>query len=165
MAQRPKPDHLPWYNDQLITSSATSAGALIETSFNAGSDGLGNFEVFVLQGQTVYHYWRHGDNRNIGKGWILGGSFSNNATAAPSIIQGSLGGKIGNFEAVVLEGDHLIHYQRDNSASGFHWSSPMRGDVITNKATGSGSIIQSTLGGGQCCQLSTQIQRESRIDS
>lgn len=122
-----KPDHLPWYNDQLITSSATSAGALIETSFNAGSDGLGNFEVSVLQGQTVYHY---------GKGWILGGSFSNNSTAAPSFIQGSLGGKIGNFDAVVLEGDHLIHYQRDNSASGFPWSSPMRGDVITNKATG-----------------------------
>jgi len=47
----------------------------------------------------------------------------------------------GNFEAVILEGNDLVHYWRDDSSPSFTWH---RGAIITSTATGPGSLIRST---------------------
>jgi hypothetical protein len=44
-----------------------------------------------------------------------------------SLIQSNFGGDHGNFEAVVLEGDSLVHWFRDNEAPNSPWK---RGQVI-----------------------------------
>lgn len=41
-------------------------------------------------------------------------------TATPAIIMGAFG-KRGNFEMVVPEGNRLVHYWRDNDATGYPW--------------------------------------------
>jgi hypothetical protein len=58
-----------------------------------------------------------------------------------SMIQSTFdaSGHPGNFEAVVLEGNDLVHYWRDNSAAGLPWH---RAEVISTQATGQGSIVQ-----------------------
>src|SRR5919198_1336802 len=63
-----------------------------------------------------------------------------------SLIQSDFGGDHGNFEAVILENDSLVHWWRDNTVSGFPWK---RGQVIVpSGAAAAGSIIQSDFIGG-----------------
>jgi hypothetical protein len=60
-----------------------------------------------------------------------------------SLIQSDFGG---NFEAVILEGDHLQHWWRENTPPTFPWQ---RGQVIvTQGVAAAGSIIQSDFKGG-----------------
>jgi hypothetical protein len=57
-----------------------------------------------------------------------------------SFIQGDFGDDHGNFEAVILEGNKLIHWFRDNS-SDLSWK---RGQIVVEgQVAGAGSIIQS----------------------
>lgn len=64
-----------------------------------------------------------------------------------SLIQSDFGGGAhGNFEAVVQEGDTLVHWWRDNASDGFFWK---RGQVIVPSGVlGAGAIIQSDFGAG-----------------
>ncbi len=63
-----------------------------------------------------------------------------------SLIQGDFGGNHGNFEAVILEGNNLVHWWRDNSSNDFNWK---RGQIIVEgRAAGAGSIIQSDFKSG-----------------
>jgi hypothetical protein len=70
-------------------------------------------------------------------------SISENATGPACIIQGDFGtGPIMNFEAVVPEGNNLVHYWKDNSSAGF--SQPwQRGEVVSSNAAGPAWLIQS----------------------
>jgi hypothetical protein len=63
-----------------------------------------------------------------------------------SIIQSTFGtaiGNPGNFEAVVLQGNQLVHYWRTNGDVNTAWQ---RGQVVSTAATGPGSILQSDFG-------------------
>jgi hypothetical protein len=127
----------------IISSAATSSAALIQSSFGTPNH-PGNFELLVLEGSNLVHYYR--DNTKPTDGWVKGGVVSTKATGAASFIQSTFRtnpSSPGNFEAVVLEGSNLVHYYRDNSKTPFTWKSTA---VITSHATGPGSIIQSTYG-------------------
>ncbi len=64
-----------------------------------------------------------------------------------SLIQGDFGDRDhGNFEAVIREGNSLVHWFRDNTAPGLPW---IRAQVIApTGVVGAGSIIQSDFGTG-----------------
>jgi hypothetical protein len=103
----------------------------------------GNFEAVLLQGNNLVHYYRD-NTANGGEKWYSTTIISSKATAPGSIIQGSYGtpNSPGNFEVVVLEGNNLVHYYRDNSSNGGQkWGD---GTVITSKATGPGTVIQTS---------------------
>ena len=56
-------------------------------------------------------------------------------------------GQHGNFEAVILEGDRLVHWFRDQDAPGLPWR---QGQVIVNGgAAWPGALIQSNFSSGQ----------------
>jgi hypothetical protein len=105
----------------------------------------GNFEVVLLQGNNLVHYYR--DNSSAGGEKWHGptATISSKATAPGCIIQSSYStpDAPGNFEVVVLEGNNLVHYYRDNSsAGGEKWHGPTA--AISSKATGPGTIIQTS---------------------
>ncbi|KAH8672851.1 hypothetical protein BGZ60DRAFT_405718 [Tricladium varicosporioides] len=137
---------------EVISTAATSAPALIQSGFNRYGVYPGNFELLVLEGSNLVHYYH--DNTKPTEGWHKGGIVSTKATAGASFIQGKLytpgvgwsasgSGPQSNFEAVVLEGSNLVHYWRDNAHEPYTW---YEGGVITTHATGPGCIIQSTYG-------------------
>jgi hypothetical protein len=103
----------------------------------------GNFEAVLLQGNNLVHYYR--DNTSSGsQKWNRTKVISSKATAPGSIIQSSYNTPYspGNFEVVVLEGHNLVHYYRDNSSKGGQtWGG---GTVVTSKATGPGTVIQTS---------------------
>jgi len=132
----------PWSRTATISNSASSSGAILQSTFGIISH-PGNFEVLVLEGTNIVHYFRDNSNGE----WSRTAIVSTKATGAPAFIQSDFvgtPGQPGNFEAVILEGNNLVHYYRDNTTSGFPWHPTV---VITNKATGPGSIIQSTYKG------------------
>jgi hypothetical protein len=60
-----------------------------------------------------------------------------------SLVQSTYGtpNNPGNFEALLLEGNNLVHYWRDNAKdSGYKWH---RTAVVSTQATGAASLIQS----------------------
>jgi hypothetical protein len=133
-----------WNRQDVITSSATGAGALIQSTYKGNSGAPGNFEVVVLEGSNLVHYWR--DNAN-GNKWIRQAIITSNATSPAALIQSSYKsnpGAPGNFELVVKEGSSLVHYWRDNS-NGNVWH---RQDVIASgdAGNGPGTLIQSSYG-------------------
>src|SRR6185369_8449415 len=88
---------------------ATSSGSIAQNK-------NGNFEVVVLEGKELVHYWA-----TPGKPYNRGAVISEKATGTPSIVQGSAG----IMEVVVQEGSELVHYW---FTKGWH-----RGGVISNK--------------------------------
>ncbi|MFL5700451.1 MAG: hypothetical protein ACJ797_25520, partial [Ktedonobacteraceae bacterium] len=63
-----------------------------------------------------------------------------------SLIQSDFGGDHGNFEAVILEGDRLVHWWHDNTDPALPWE---RGQVIVPQGVAAaGSIIQSDFRSG-----------------
>jgi len=86
------------------------------------------------------------------------------ATGPGSIIQTSFGtevqGKPGNFDAVVLQGNQLVHYWRSNADPATVWQ---RGQVISTAATGPGSIIQSDFKSGRDGNLEVVVQEGSQV--
>jgi len=116
-----------WSRGAVITTKATAPGSLIQSSY--GTPGAtGNFEVVVTEGKDLVHYWR---NNSPGKGnWIRQAVITSNATGPAALIQSTYGtpGALGNFEVIVHEGKHLVHYWRNNSPEGNQqWN---RGAVI-----------------------------------
>lgn len=115
----------------------TGVPAFIQSKIRAGSSQHGNFEALTVEGNQLVHYWR--DNSNPNFRWYRAAVVSNQATDSAWLIQNEAGEQ-GNFEAIVLEGNQLVHYWRDNSNPNFVWR---RGQVVSSQATGPGCLIQS----------------------
>jgi hypothetical protein len=130
---------------EFITDKATGPGCIIQSSFASGQHG--NFEVVVLEGSQLVHYWKD----NAANKWHRGKVITDVATTSGWIVQSRVSDSQthSNFEVVVCEGRpeqrpwQLVHYWKDNSDTGSPWR---RGQVITTNATGSGCIIQSNFG-------------------
>ncbi|MGA9154181.1 MAG: hypothetical protein WBZ36_26660 [Candidatus Nitrosopolaris sp.] len=91
---------------------------LIQSDFKSGNHG--NFEVVVLEGNNLAHWWH--DNSDVNNPWQRGQVISTAATGPGSIIQSDFkSGKHGNFEVVVLEGNNLAHWWHDNSDVNNPW--------------------------------------------
>ncbi len=80
--------------------------------------------------------------------WKFGYTISTSSTSSSCIIEGGFGRKFnknpqdsqpGNFEAVILEGNNLWHYWHDSFDVTKPWT---RANLITDKATGPGCIIE-----------------------
>jgi hypothetical protein len=131
-----------WNSHDVITSKATGAGCIIQTSYSTPAS-HGDFAVVVPEGNDLVQYYR--DNSHLGRGeWKLSAVITSKATGPGSIIQSSYSTPYspGNYEVVVPEGKNLIHYTRDNCVDGGgRWN---EGTVITSHATGGGSIVQNT---------------------
>jgi hypothetical protein len=127
-----------WINQGIISEKATGAGCIIQSTFQ--SDNHGNFEVIVLEGNQLVHYWKdHTKNQ-----WNRGAVISDRATSSGWIIQSRIrDGRHGNFEVVVCEGKQLVHYWKDNSDLASPWR---RGQIITTKATDAGCILHGSFG-------------------
>ncbi len=125
--------------------ASTDAGCLIQSDFRSSIGGdHHNFEMVILQGHDLVHYWR--DNGNVLGGWVRGQVITSQATGAGCIIQSDFrSGDHGNFEVVVPEGSNLIHYWHDNGDVASPWQ---RGQTISTAATGPASIIQSDFRSG-----------------
>src|ERR1700733_9667360 len=133
---------LIWNVAQTLPSRASGPGSVIQSDFRGGRHG--NFEAVLWNANELVHWWH--DNSDVGLPWQQGQTISTKATGAGSIIQSDFGsGSHKNFEVVALEGSNLVHYCHDNSDVNLPWQ---RGQVITNKATGPGCIIQSDFGAG-----------------
>lgn len=104
----------PWNMGDLFGSNVSSSPALIQSNFGY----YRNFELVVRDGDKLRHYWR--DNDTPGYPWHQGALFSDHITSSPSFIQGNFGRK-GNFELIAKRGNCLMHYWRDNQASGYPW--------------------------------------------
>jgi hypothetical protein len=59
-----------WQRGRTITRAATSAGCLISSDFPKNADHR-NFEVVVLEGERLVHYWHDNSNPNVA--WRKGG--------------------------------------------------------------------------------------------
>jgi hypothetical protein len=127
---------------------------------SAGSAQHGNFELLVLEGNQLVHYWR--DNSKSDFRWYRAAVVSNQATESAWLIQNEAGGGQGNFEVVVPEGSNLVHYWRDNSNPNFVWH---RGEVISNQATGPACLIQSDFrfGSGQQGNFEVMVPEGSNL--
>ena len=120
---------VPWRRGVTVSSRATGPAPLILSSF-------GNFETLVLEGNDLVHYWR--DNQTAGFPWHRGVTVSSRATGPAPLIQSLFGTEKsgnGNFETLVLEGQTLLPYWRNNSVDGFPW---YQSEALSSLATGSG---------------------------
>jgi len=94
----------PWQRGQVISTNSSGAATIIQSDFRSG--GHGNFEVVVLEGTNLVHYFH--ENDNVNKPWQRGQTMSTHATSGGSIIQSDFAaGGHGNFEVVVREGAAL----------------------------------------------------------
>jgi hypothetical protein len=92
----------------------TGAPCMIEGQFGAANElDVGNFELCVVAGGQIQHWWR--DNHALG-GWSHSATFGANANRVIALVEGSFGF---NLELVVENNDgHYQHYWRD--AGGWH---------------------------------------------
>ena len=137
---------LTWHSTVAVSTAATGPACLIQSTFGAWPTQPGNFEALVQEGNNIVHYYR--DNSVAGFPWMRTVVVSSAATGPASLIQSTFGAgpnQPGNFEALVQEGNNIVHYYRDNSASGFPW---MRTAVVSSATTGPACLIQSTFGAG-----------------
>jgi hypothetical protein len=148
---------LPWERGQTISTNATGPGAIIQSDFGSGDHG--NFEVVVLEGNDLVHYFH--DNSDVTLPWARAQVITPTATGPGSIIQGGFGGSHKNFEVVVLEGNDLVHYYHDNSDVSLPWQ---RGQMVSVASTGPGCIARSDFGPGGpgnfevlACELSQSV--------
>lgn len=131
-----------WVRGQVITHNATGSGCMIQSDFRSGSHG--NFEVVVPEGRNLVHYFH--ENDNVAAPWRRGQVISKNSTGPATIIQSDFhAGDHGNFEVVVLEDANLVHYFHENSDVNNPWR---RGQLISDRASSPGTIIQSDFRGG-----------------
>lgn len=107
----------PWFRASVITEKATGPAHLIQGTF--GRQPGGNFELVVLEGGNLVHYYR--DNTQTTSPWVRGQVISADATGPGTILQSNFGGAIGNFEVVVPEGTKLTHYYHDNTSANSVW--------------------------------------------
>jgi hypothetical protein len=130
-----------------VAALATGPGCITQSSFGTERGERGNFEVVVLQGTRLVHYWHPNGEPTLA--WHRGQMISQSATGPGCIIQSDIGtgsGHAGNLEVVVQEGDHVTHYFHNSSAPP---SSPwIRGLSFGQGVTGGPSIIQSDFKSG-----------------
>jgi hypothetical protein len=121
-----------------VTERATGPGCIIQSNFGGGDHG--NFEVVVLEGSDLVHYW-HDNSTDLSTPWIRSPhTITTSATGPGCMIQSDFGdGDHGNFEVVVLEGNDLVHYWHDNSDVDNLWAG---GTTITSHAISGGRLIQ-----------------------
>src|SRR5207249_4088327 len=74
---------LAWRRGQTITKHATRPGCIIQSDFRSGDHG--NFEVVVLEGHNLVHYFH--DNSNVGLPWQRAQTITTDATGPGWIIQ------------------------------------------------------------------------------
>jgi len=116
---------IEWRPGQVISRDATGPASMIQSDFKSGDHG--NFEVVVLEGNQLVHYFH--DNSDVSLPWQRGQVISTAASGPGAIIQSDFkSGDHGNFEVVVLEGNQLVHYFHDNSDVSLPWQ---RGQRIT----------------------------------
>src|SRR5712691_5738072 len=121
---------------------ATGSGCIIQSDFRG--DEHGNFEVVVLEGNELVHYFH--DNSDVALPWTRAQTISTRATRPGCIIHSDFrDDEHGNFEVVVLEGNELVHYFHDNSDVSLPWQ---RGQTVSVAATGPGCIGKSNFGPG-----------------
>ena len=105
-----------WNRGKVITDTATSCGWIVQSRVR-DSQFHGNFEVVACEGHPdqlpwqLVHYWK--DNSDIGSPWRRGQVITTHASGSGCITHGHFG-TIGNFEAVVPEGNKLVHYWNVN---------------------------------------------------
>jgi hypothetical protein len=129
-----------------VAPLATGPGCITQSSFGTEGGKPGNFEVVVLQGTVLVHYWRQNGEPTLA--WHRGQVISQSATGPGCIIQSDFGtesGHPGNLEVVVQEGDHVTHYFHDSSAPATPW---VHGLSFGQGVTGGPSIIQSDFKSG-----------------
>jgi len=80
-----------------------------------------------------------------GRWQFVDGTFGSGVTGAPSLIQSTFGASTGhgNFEAILRQGNRLVHWFKDNSSTANHW---VQAQDIATEFNSAGSLIQSTLG-------------------
>lgn len=120
---------LPWSQGKVISRVATGLGTMIQSTFGSPQ----NFEAVVLEGNNLRHYFL--DNSKPNSEWQPTKVITPYATGPGSIIQSNFGlpNLPGNFEVVVLEGQNLVHYYRDNSDVNNDWK---RVRTISSSAIG-----------------------------
>src|SRR5271166_270565 len=128
----------PWRRAQVISTAATSGGAIIQSDFKSG--GHGNFEVVVREGANLVHYFH--DNGNVANPWRRAQTISTSPGSAAQIIESDFkSGDHGNFELVTVEGGALVHYFHDNGNVANPWR---RGQTVATGIGGSRvGLIQS----------------------
>ena len=81
----------------------------------------------VREGDRLRHYWRHNDVPGLP--WKKGVLFGDKFSSTPALIQSSFG-NIGNFELLIMRGNCLTHFWRNNDVSGFPWSEEIQTHAV-----------------------------------
>ena len=119
----------------------TNSGRFVQSSFGKP----GNFELAVLEGVTpdgtLVHWWRD-NTASSPMPWNRGSVIS--SFGSGSIIQSTFGIDPGNFEVLVLQTTHVMHYYRDNSDVSNPWTV---GGIVSSAATSTPPFIQGTFVG------------------
>jgi photosystem II stability/assembly factor-like uncharacterized protein len=112
--------------------------ALVQSDFPIHAD-HGSFEALILIGSELFHFWK--DNTNVANPWERGARITDKATAPACIIRSDYprAARHRNFEALILEGNELSHWFRDNQADDVPWG---RVGLVTSEATGPASMVQ-----------------------
>jgi hypothetical protein len=132
----------PWRRGQVISMNATGPATIIQSDFSGGNHG--NFEVVVLEGSNLVHYFH--ENDDVNKPWRRGQVITTHATSSGTIIQSDFKGeRHGNFEVLVREGANLVHYFHENSDVNSPWK---RGQTVSTTPGGPAVLIQSDFSGG-----------------
>lgn len=101
----------PWYRGPVVTSSATGYGPASMIQGNSGNQSSPNFELVVLQGDGLFHYFC--DNKNDPGTWKQTTAVTTEATDNGSLILAN----DGYLHCVVLTGRELVHYKRPGTST------------------------------------------------
>ncbi|MBN8490708.1 MAG: hypothetical protein J0M00_04675 [Burkholderiales bacterium] len=99
-----------WQRGVVITDQATGPASLIQSRVRDCAS-WGNYELVVLEGRQLVHYWR--DNSRLPRLWRRGQVISSTASGPACLVQSHFG-LVGNFEVVVPEPGGLKHYWHPN---------------------------------------------------
>jgi hypothetical protein len=121
----------------IVGPLATGPASIIRSDFV--SNGHRNFELVVLQGHDLVHYWK--DNSDPSLAWHRGQVISSAATGPGSIVQSDfLSAGHGNLEVVVQEGSQVVHYWHDSGQPNSRWQ---RAGSFGTGVTGAPAFITS----------------------
>lgn len=139
----------PWSLAAQISDHAASAGCIVARKAGqvVATDGTvttpGNFEVCVLEkigdNQFELAHYLHDNAKPTNPPWGRDSVISTSATGAGCITESEIAPSQYRMDAVVPEGNNLVHYSREANEG---WNPD--GAVITTNATGPGSILYSS---------------------